>query len=139
MIRWGSATHSPTIRILLVCLGITAVHLVFRLTASNASAASVQVSQLPLGATVAVSELPAGGASDASCRMLVSFSPDCPFCKLAADRERDGARSAPFASVTWITDMDAPSLPTFVQQLSPRSSYIVNSDVFRELDVRAVP
>jgi hypothetical protein len=71
--------------------------------------------------------------------MVVSFSPDCPFCKRAADREREGTRSAPFAEVTWVTDKDSPSVAMFASQLGPRSSYVVNSDLFRDLHVRAVP
>jgi hypothetical protein len=137
--RWRHAVQNPTVRILLVCAGITAAHLAFRASARDASAAAIQVSQLPVGASVALSALPDGDGLDTSCRMVVSFSPDCPFCKLAADREREGIRAAPFASVTWVTDKEAPSLAMFVDQLSPRSSYVVNEELLQELNVRAVP
>lgn len=139
MNRWRQAVQNPSVRILLVCAGITAAHLVFRASARDVSAAAIQVSQLPVGASVALSALPDGDQLDTSCRMVVSFSPDCPFCKLAADRERKGTRAAPFASVTWVTDKEAPSLAMFVGQLSPRSSYVVDGELFKELNVRAVP
>jgi hypothetical protein len=137
--RWRTAVQNPSVRILLVCAGITGAHLAFRLSTSDVSAAAIQVSQLPVGASVALSALPDGDPLETSCRMVVSFSPDCPFCKLAANREREGTRAAPFASVTWVTDNEAPSLGMFVGQLSPRSSYVVNRDFFQQLGVRAVP
>jgi hypothetical protein len=71
--------------------------------------------------------------------MIVSFSPDCPFCKLAADRERALERDGSYRRVTWVTDKDAPSLAMFVHQLSPRSHYVVSAELFQALSVRAVP
>jgi hypothetical protein len=127
-------------RLALVCVGVTALHLGLRLNAGGATTGGILVSGLSAGAPVALdalagSEVPASTA----CRMVVSFSPDCPFCKRAAERERDNERSGAYGSPMWVTDKDAPNLSWFVGQLSASSEASVNLDLFKALRVQGVP
>jgi hypothetical protein len=98
------------------------------------------VSGLQVGESIALDGLADTEQPTATgCRMVVSFNPDCPFCKRAAERERENARSGSFGSPTWVTDKDAPNLPWFVGLLSPRSTSTVDLELFRSLNVQAVP
>jgi hypothetical protein len=81
--------------------------------------------------TIAV---PAGG-----CRLIITFSPDCPFCKRASERERETARVGAYATTTWVAEGVRESLASFVARLPPRATHMVDAALYDALEVRAVP
>lgn len=122
-----------------LCVALTALHLVVRAAAGDGGSAPIEVADIALGATIPLEQLPKTPPADTPCRMVVSFSADCPFCKRAAEREREIQRSGGFSRVTWVTDTELPSLSAFVEQLSSGATVSVNRDAFLALNVRAVP
>ena len=96
----------------------------------------MRVSSLVPGAEVA---LPGLDVASSPCRVIVSFSPDCPFCKHAAARERDTARSRPSMRATWITGQPTPALDEFLPLLEAGTKVIVDEGTFNELHPHGVP
>ena len=117
---------------------LTAAHLGLRLNARD-DAPPLDVSQLEPGAEVS---LTAAGdvkpAAPQTCLHLVVFSPDCPFCQRAADREATELTEASRQTRLWFTDAETASLPYFVDQHLHRDPRI-SAKLIEELKIQAVP
>jgi hypothetical protein len=96
------------------------------------------VSTLSVGSVVRGTGL-AGVPGEATCRVVITFSPDCPFCKRAAERETQARRDDSYASSIWVTSEPTASLDAFSARMPPRATRIVDAALYRSLGVRAVP
>jgi hypothetical protein len=76
---------------------------------------------------------------EATCRIVISFSPDCPFCKRAAEREEASGRTGGYASSTWVTGEPRESLAAFNGSLPEGATPLLDPALYRSLRVRAVP
>lgn len=74
-----------------------------------------------------------------ACHLVVAFNPACPFCKAAAEREKEAARDGTWGETLWITDEEWPRLADFVRELPDGSRHAVLPEAFQALDVDAVP
>lgn len=72
------------------------------------------------------------------CLQLVVFSPDCPFCQHAADREREKLTEASRVNRVWYTEKETATLAYFVEQHLHRQPGI-SAELVKELEVQAVP
>ena len=120
------------------CLMLTGAHIGYRRVYGATGSAPILVSTLAPGTVV-----PDAGAFAASsvstCRIVISFSPDCPFCKRAAEREKTAGRAGSYATTTWITAETWETLTAFAAGLPTGASHMVNARLYRALGVRAVP
>jgi hypothetical protein len=116
---------------------LTAAHLGLRLNAGR-DAQPVDVSQLEPGATVSVPAVHAQPVAPETCLHLVVFSPDCPFCQRAADREAKELTEASRESRLWFTDKETASLQGFVDAHLHRDPNI-SAKLIEELKIQAVP
>jgi hypothetical protein len=96
------------------------------------------VSALDVGMTV-----PAGAAlaapEESTCRIVITFSPDCPFCKRAAEREKSADRTGAYGTSTWVTGEHRESLAAFTASLPEGGAPVLDPALYRSLRVRAVP
>lgn len=129
-------------KLYLLVAGLTAANIGFRFLPSDDEGAML-VSHLEAGdkvESVELAQLLASGEVEPSqCVMVVAFSPDCPFCEQAAQREHFVQRSGTYAEPLWVTDEARPRLSTFVEVLPPSSRHAVAPEAFEALDVDAVP
>jgi hypothetical protein len=133
--RWR---RKPELLLLAACAGVTAGHVGVRRVFGADGPNPITVSTLSKGTTLIGLTLMQSGAAQ-SCRILISYNPDCPFCKRAAERERENPRAEPFARTTWVTGVERPSLARFDALLPPTATAVLDPELFRELRVRAVP
>lgn len=116
----------------------TLVHLGIRL-AERHDRIPVEVSPLEPGGTVSVDMVrQASGLPDDDCLQLVVFSPDCPFCQHAADREQESLSETSRNRRLWYTDKETATLPYFVAKHLHRDPGI-SAALVKELKVKAVP
>ena len=135
---WRRSVNRPELLTLGVCLLLTGAHAGYRRVYRPSGPAPIQVSTLAAGAVVPDGGL--FGATNAStCRIVISFSPDCPFCKRAAQREKTADRSGSYATTTWIAAETRESLAAFTAGLPPYARHVVDAGLYRALGVRAVP
>jgi hypothetical protein len=134
---WRSRYRSELLT-LAVCVGLTGAHLGYRSVVAPSDPAPVRVSSLGVGALVSGAALGAG-PDDGACRLIITFSPDCPFCKRAAERERRVERAPRYRSTTWVTDQERAALATFEAGLPVAASPLVDAGLYSALEVRAVP
>jgi thioredoxin-related protein len=136
-----SPANPPTQRRIIVpiVLVLTAAHVAFRLS-SEVEAQPMLVSTLEPGEMVSdplltdlTADLPAG-----SCLPVVAFNPDCPFCKQAADRERETLTEESRSARVWFTDEAWNTLPDFLSDHLAREVEI-SAELFETLHVHAVP
>jgi len=119
------------------CLLLSLLHLGFRHVRSGSSAAPSRVSALSAGAILSLAMTEAGRAP--GCQLVVSFQPECPFCRNAAERRR-AAPAKRQSEVIWITDDWSPAVAEFVATFTDANTRVVVDDTaFRALHVRAVP
>jgi hypothetical protein len=132
-------TFTPQQVMVPLVVGFTVLHLGLRLSASDDQKPQ-EVSQLEVGAKVSVSSLEdrVGPLAPESCLQLIVFSPDCPFCQHAADREFEELTQASRANRHWVTDAETASLPYFISEHLHRDPGI-STDLVKELEVQAVP
>src|SRR4051812_36338427 len=118
---------------LVICL--TATHAALRWSGrSNNKPDDVSPRQRGEVVTVAVPQPP----SDLDCLPLIVFSPDCPFCQHAADRENETLSEQSRNERLWYTDKETATLPYFVQQHLHRQPGI-SAELVKELKIQAVP
>ena len=122
-----------------IVLALTAAHVAFRLS-SEAAAEPTLVSTIEPGFVVDASALTsvAEDLAAESCLPVVAFNPDCPFCKHAADRERETLGEESRAARVWFTDEAWNTLPDFVSEHLRRDAK-VSAELFHALHVHAVP
>lgn len=122
---------------------LTLGNVAFRVVNAQQSPPPQLVSHVEAGErveSVELSQLVADAGQGAeACRMVVAFNPDCPFCKAAAERERQAARDGAWGETLWITDEERPRLAAFVRELPEGSRHAVAPEAFQVLDVDAVP
>lgn len=123
---------------------ITGVHLLYRARRYVRRPGPLLVSDLTPGATLPTFHLMGAESSDTSlpstmgCWTLVVFSPECPHCRVAA--ERDAAQpSEERYPVIWVGEGSRPSIDSFADSLSRSLSFFSSTDVRARLHVRAVP
>lgn len=121
---------------------LTLGNIAFRVASAESGTEPRPVSHLQAGDRVDPVEL--GGlldhvAHDGTCRLVIAFHPDCPFCAAAAGKERLAARKGIWGKTLWVTDADRARLPEFVSALSSSSRHAVAPDLVEALDVEAVP
>src|SRR5690349_5280417 len=93
---------------LVICL--TAAHAALRWTSAGKKAQDVSPLQ---GGEVVSAPMPAL-VDDLHCLRLIVFSPDCPFCQHAADRENETLSQESRSERLWYTDSETATLPIFV-------------------------
>jgi len=135
--RGGS--HSSLV-LLTACVAITLLHLGGRLLPAGVSGRGIMVSALKSGAALdpAVRTV-LGSAGPNGCSMIVSFRPECPFCKHAAALESAAARGGAFSRVIWVAHELTDAMEPFPLLLRDGSEIVVSAEVFAALQVRAVP
>jgi hypothetical protein len=116
---------------------MTVAHLGFRFSARK-DMEPVEVSLLEPGATVSVPAVDAQPVAPETCLHLVVFSPDCPFCQRAADREAKALTQGSRESRLWFTDKETASLQGFVDAHLHRDPNI-SAKLVEELKIQAVP
>jgi hypothetical protein len=114
----------------------TAAHVAVRWTARDSR--PMDVSTLHAGEVVEPSRLPVPSILPEHCLQLVVFSPDCPFCQRAADRENATLEQTSRDQRLWYTEKETSTLSYFVQQHLHRQPGI-SADLVKELKVQAVP
>jgi hypothetical protein len=119
-------------------VGLTLVHLGIRLSA-RADGQPAFVSSLRAGDAVKGAVLPSGADEGSqACLQVIVFSPDCPFCQHAADRESKTLTEASRERRLWFTDSETARLPHFVAEKLHRQPGI-SAELVQALEVRAVP
>ena len=118
-------------------LAMTLAHLGFRYSGRN-DQEPVHVSLLEPGAAVTLPEIGESPVAPGTCLHLVVFSPDCPFCQRAADREAKELTEASRESRLWFTDKETASLQGFVDAHLHRDPNI-SAKLIEELKIQAVP
>jgi hypothetical protein len=117
---------------------MTAAHLGLRLNARN-DAQPLDVSLLEPGSAVSLAGLAeVTSVEPSTCYQLVVFSPDCPFCQRAADREAEELTDASRSSRLWFTDAETSTLPYFVSEHLRRDPSI-SAKLVEALKIQAVP
>ena len=135
--RW-TARFRGELLTLGACLLLTGAHLGYRAVVRPSDPAPVLVSGLEVGASVSTAAV-VGVSGVGPCRLVITFSPDCPFCKRAAEKEGATQREARYASTTWVTEGVRPSLQAFQDRLPAGASPVVDPALYEALEVRAVP
>jgi hypothetical protein len=117
----------------------TAVHLGIRWT-ERENPQALQVSPLHSGESIGVTVLPAAAEAVPSehCLQLIVFSPDCPFCQHAADRESQTLSEDSRARRIWYTEKETASLPQFIAEHLRRQPAI-SAELVKALKIQAVP
>jgi len=119
-------------------LVLTAAHLGLRFNALN-DAQPLEVSLLEPGASVSLANVAeVAPAAPETCLQLVVFSPDCPFCQRAADREAKELTETSRSARLWFTDAQTATLPYFVSEHLRRDPNI-SAKLVEELKIQAVP
>ena len=121
-------------------VGLTLLHLGLRLSARD-GAEPVLVSPLEAGDQIEASNLVSSEAAALpaeTCLQIIVFSPDCPFCQKAADRERKTLTEASLDRRLWYTDSETAQLPYFISEHLHRQPGI-SADLVRALKIQAVP
>ena len=84
---------------------------------SRNDAQPLEVSLLEPGASVSLANVAeVAPAAPETCLQLVVFSPDCPFCQRAADREAKELTETSRSARLWFTDAQTATLPYFVSE-----------------------
>jgi hypothetical protein len=73
-----------------------------------------------------------------TCLQVVVFSPECPFCQKAADREAKALTDASREKRLWYTDTETALLPYFISEHLHRQP-VISADLVQELKIQAVP
>jgi hypothetical protein len=120
-------------------VGLTAVHVALRVNARD-DHQPIHVSELESGARISVSPLVdrVPTAPSGTCLQVIVFSPDCPFCQRAADRESEVLAAESQTKRLWYTDGETATLPYFVSEHLRRDPGI-SAELVKELKVQAVP
>jgi hypothetical protein len=115
----------------------TAAHVAVRWSVRDSQ--PVDVSPRHAGEVVAPSTLPATASLlPGHCLQLIVFSPDCPFCQHAADREKEALSEASRDQRLWYTETETATLSYFTQQHLHRQPGI-SAELVKELKIQAVP
>jgi hypothetical protein len=119
-------------------VAMTLVHLGIRLN-GRGDGQPIHVSPLEPGAVVSLAglviEMP---AAPRTCLQLIVFSPDCPFCQRAADREAKSLSESSRQARLWFTAAETTSLPYFVSEHLQRKPR-VSAALVKTLKIQAVP
>jgi hypothetical protein len=119
-------------------VAVTLVHLGIRLN-GRGDAQPVDVSQLEPGTVVSLAGLvEQRSASLQPCLQIVVFSPECPYCQRAADRESDVLSENSRQDRLWYTAAETSLLPYFVSEHLHRAPGI-SEQLVKELKIQGVP
>lgn len=80
--------------------------------------------------------MPSVKADQSPCRVLVAFQSTCPFCALAAERERKLAEILP---TTWVGSTLDDGASDYARRVHPDATVEISDNLYAELRVRAVP
>jgi hypothetical protein len=132
-------TFTPRQVMVPLVVALTALHLGVRLNA-RVDQQPQDVSELEAGAMVSVGSVEDRIANlpPQTCLQVIVFSPDCPFCQHAADRESDELAAGSRARRLWFTDAESANLPYFITEHLHREPGI-SGDLVKELKIQAVP
>ena len=117
---------------------MTAAHLAIRWN-GRSDGEAIPVSALEPGAVVSLARLgEQAHVAPGTCLQLIVFSPDCPFCQKAADREAQELTESSRQARLWYTDGETATLPYFVSEHLGRAPG-VSAALVEELKIQGVP
>jgi hypothetical protein len=121
---------------------LTAGNLGFRLVNDTPEQNVLKTTRLEVGDRVISPSLPGiiqAGDEEATCSLVIAFSPDCPHCRAAAVAERASERTGSYAQSTWIAEVESERMGAFADVMSSTSALEISGEVFASLEVTAVP